>query len=403
LTVEALGTAIRDRRNRALHPSLEQITEVAAEGGLTLVVRLSRPTSFLLEDLEVPLRFGGSPAIGTGPYRIKHQDESEVRLERFEPYHGGTPTIPEVVVRPLPTLRAAWTSLLRGDVDMVTDVPPANIELISNGGIKLMSFPRRYQFMLVFNSRREVFQRPVIRRALNMAVDRKSIIQNALHGYGAEATGPIFPDHWAYDTSQQPFEYSPATAVDLLESAGLTLRSSPAPDRPPSRLRFTCLVPSGFLVLERLALELDRQLFDVRVDVAFEVVPAQEYEARILAGNFDAALIDIISGPSLGRPYLFWKSAHASQGVFNSFGYENPVAESLFQAVPPSLDDGSVRTITHRLQRVFMEDPPAIFLAWSERTRAIRGDIPVTVDPKTDPLLTLPKWGADKETEIPRQ
>jgi hypothetical protein len=50
-----------------------------------------------------------------------------------------------------------------------------------------------------------------------------------------------------------------------------------------------------------------------------------------------------------------------------------------------------------------MEDPPAIFLAWSERTRAIRGDIPVTVDPKTDPLLTLPKWGADKETEIPRQ
>jgi ABC-type transport system substrate-binding protein len=398
IAAEALLAAVRNPNNLATHPSLGDVVDVSADGDLSLVVTLSRHNSFVLEDLEVPLRFGGKPAVGTGPYRIVQQEATKVVFERFNKYRGGEPTIPRVVVQPIGTLRNAWTSLLRREVDMVTDVPPANIELISNGGVRLVSFPRQYQFLMAFNTRRPMFASPQVRLAMNLAVDRELLVDRVLHKYGVPSTGPIFPSHWAYDKSVQPFTYNRDEARKLLESAGLRIRESKDPRVPPARLRFTCLIFSDLSVIERLALELKRQLYDVGVDVRFEVVPLTGVDKRLDAGAFDAVLWDAISGPSLGRSYLFWRPTRESRGL-NYFGYENAEVEGLFRDLRNSRNDSEVRTITHRLQRAFMSDPPAIFLAWSERTRAIKADIPVTAPPDADPLLTLWHWGSDKQPD----
>ena len=74
------------------------------------------------------------------------------------------------------------------------------------------------------------------------------------------------------------------------------------------------------------------------------------------------------------------------------FGYENVESENLFEVLRTSHDESAVRSATRRLQRVMLEDPPALFLAWSERSRAIRRDI---VTPKTDAhdvMWTLWRW-----------
>jgi hypothetical protein len=41
-----------------------------------------------------------------------------------------------------------------------------------------------------------------------------------------------------------------------------------------------------------------------------------------------------------------------------------------------------------------LEDPPALFLAWSQRIRAVRRDFNVP-EAGGDPLLTLWRWTAD--------
>jgi hypothetical protein len=120
----------------------------------------------------------------------------------------------------------------------------------------------------------------------------------------------------------------------------------------------------------------------VGVDIHFGPC-RRSIDARLSLGDFAAVLADAISGPSLGRSYLFWRPARASRG-YNYFGYENAEVERLFQDLRNSRSDSEVRTLTHRLQRAFMSDPPAIFLAWSERTRAIRAGIPVTASPDAD-------------------
>ena len=400
LAAAILKAIVADQDNHQLFTSLADVTAVEPDGEFGLALTVSRHTSYLPEDLSIPFGTQSDPPVGTGPYHVVQQGESEIVLDRFDGYYLGRPTIPQVKVRPVETLRSAWTGFLRGDLDMVADLPPDTVELVRNDDIQVLSFSRPYQYLVAFNSKHPKFSNPTVRRALNLAVDRESIVNNVLHGNGTPATTPIWPKHWAYDPTVE-LSFDRHEAARLLDWARLPVRPSTDPSRPPSRLRFTCILPTGFSIYERVALELQHQLFEIGIDVQFEVLPVDVYNRRTRTGDFEATFVDMISAPSLGRPYLFWRSAREGRG-YNVFGYENPEAEELFQALRASTTDLSVRSATHRLQRVFMQDPPAIFLAWNERSRAVRREFGVPVsDAKTDPLLSLWRWGADKQTEPP--
>ena len=389
IAADALSRAVARPANRALYPSVVDVTSIRPDGDLQLVLDLSQPSAFLPEDLDLPLDIGPQN-VGTGPFRLVRRDSDEVVLERFDRYYLGVPEIERIVIRPSDNLRTSWTRLLRGEVDMVTDVPPEAIEFIRSDDIQVISFARSYQFLIAFNSQASPFRSEVVRRALNAAVNRDALITNVLQGQGQAATGPLWPRHWAYDASIQPFSFDPRAAVSLLETAGLSLRTADGTNgRPPARLRFTCLLPADFTLLERIGLEVQKQLYDIGVDMQFEVVPIQEYDSRIREGRFEAVLVDMTSGPTLARPYVFWGSAR--RDGLHAFGYENAEAARLFELLRTSVNEAAVRSAVGRLQRVLLEDPPALFLAWNERARAVRRRFDVG-EPGRDPLFTIWQW-----------
>ena len=388
VAAEALKRAVDRPANRALYPSLSDISSVHPDTELDLIIELARPSALLPEELDLPLGVGPDN-VGTGAFRLVRRDSDGALLERFDRYYLGVPQIRQIVIKPFDTLRTTWTSLLRSDVDMVTDVPPEALEFIQNDDVQTISFARNYQFLIAFNSRKPPFTSPAVRRALNTAVDRGRLIKNVLQDAGQPATGPLWPQHWAYDDSVQPYGFDPRTALSLLESAGFQM--SPATGSlPPARLRFTCLLPDNFSLLERIGLEVQKQLYDVGVDMQFDVVPIQEYDLRIRQGGFDAVLLDSISGPTLGRPFIFWRSAREFKGL-NMFGYENSDAERLFQILRTSTNEAAVRSAVSRLQRVLLDDPPALFLVWNERARAVNRRFRVDASGR-DPLFTIWQW-----------
>jgi peptide/nickel transport system substrate-binding protein len=393
LAATILGEAVARPSNRATYSSLPDVTNVRPQGERQLVFDLLQPSAFLPEDLELPLTHG-SPTVGTGPFRVVTSDQTGVVLERFSGYYLGIPKIARVIVKPFDTLRTAWTSLLRGEVDMVTDVPPDAVEFISNDEVRVVSFGRRYQYLVAFNSRKPPFNSPIVRRALNTAIDRDALIQRALQGHGLASTGPLWPKHWAYNTSIASYRFDPGLAVSLLNSAGI--KADKRSGGPQARFRFTCLIPEDFSVIERVALEVQKQLYNVGVDMQFEVIPIREFGVRVQEGNFDAILIDMISGPTVGRSYLFWRSARHVRGL-NTFGYENAEAERLFDVLRTSTNDIAVQSAFTRFQEVLLDDPPALFLAWNERSRAVRRDFQIEQDPgrdPADPVYTIWRWTA---------
>lgn len=386
----ALRRAISQPGNQALYPSLADITAVRTDGDFDILVELSRPSAFLPEELDLPLSVG-SGEVGTGPFRLVRRDESGIVLERFDRYYRGAPQLERIVVRPFDTLRTAWTSLLRGEVDMVTDVPPEAVDFIRNDQIQVLPYARWYQFLIAFNSQRPPFTSSAVRRALNVAVDREALIANVLEGQGQPSTGPFWPRHWAYDGSVLPYRFDPRFAAALLDGAGFPPGAAPGSPRfAPARLRFTCLLLADFSLNERIGLEVQKQLYDVGVDMQFEVVGFPEYDARIRAGRFDAVLVDMISGSTLARPHVFW-GAPRREGL-HALGYENAEAGRLFELLRSSTNEAAIRSAVGRLQRVILEDPPALFLAWNQRARAVSNRFHVAVEPERDPLLTIWQW-----------
>jgi peptide/nickel transport system substrate-binding protein len=399
LAAELVNEAVQRPGNRMLFTALSDITAVRPDGNRAIVFDLAQRSAFLPEDLELPLSHGPERA-GTGAYKVVKREPTEIVLERFEHYYGGLAQIHQIVIKPFGPLRTAWASLLRGEVDMVTDVPPDAVQFIKNDEVDVISYARRYQYLVAFNSRQPPFNTRAVRRALNYAVDRQTLIKQVLQGQGEPSAGPLWPKHWAYDTSVAPYAYDPELAMSLLDAAGLPADTRQG--RPNTRFSFTCLIPANFSLVERLGLDVQKQLYNIGVDMQFEVVPAEEFDARVRDGRFEAILFDLVSGPSFGRSYLFWASTREVKGL-NVFGYENAEAERLFGVLRRSTNEAAVRSATSNLQRVLLDDPPALFLAWQQKSRAIRRDFQVVREPDRDPLSTIWRWSAPSHSTTQTQ
>ena len=383
----------------ALRPGLLDVKELTASGPRTVTVELARPSSFLLDDMDVQIGAQGPPgkeSPGTGAYRIVSESREEAVLESNDRFVQGEPVIKKIIIRPYQTLRTAWAALMRGEIDMVSEVAHDAVEFVSNDAVAAYSFLRNYQYLVAFNGRRAQFKDPLVRRALNSAVDRAELIRTVLKGHGVPANGPLWPHHWAYDSTVPPYAYDTSLAASALRRD--TGQFGTSAKAFPGGLRFTCLIPANFAILERLALSVQKQLYDVGVDMQIEAVPVEKYDGRIRAADFDAVLIDMIGGPSLARAYSFWRSPGELKG-FNVFGYSNPEADRWFDALRYARDEASVRAATGQLQRVLREDPPALFLAWNERTRAISRRFRVPVEGARDPLYTLRLWSLNTGPE----
>lgn len=401
--VDLVTQAVTSEGNVAGYPTFNDIETITATSDLQLSIRLKRPSAMLLEDLTVPLDLGPD-STGTGPFRLvakspEGAENPEAVLEAFDRYYLGKPTIDRVVVRSFDALRTSFASLLRGELDMVYDVPADAVQFVRNDDVEVISVPRWYQHVLAFNAHRGPLKSPLVRKALNLAIDRDGIVKRVLHGSSDAATGPLYPKYWAYDPSVPQYQYDPAAAAALLDAAGYRIQKAADSNRPPARFRFTCLLPQDFAVWERIALEIQRDLINIGVDMQFKVAPFKTFNALARTGQFEAVFLDMISGPTPARAYIWWRSAQAFKGSYNVFGYENAEAEKLFEVLLRSANEAAIRSATSKLQRVFYDDPPAIFVAWDTRSRAINRRF-VVPDDTRDPMWTLWRWTLASPREV---
>jgi ABC-type oligopeptide transport system substrate-binding subunit len=142
-------------------------------------------------------------------------------------------------------------------------------------------------------------------------------------------------------------------------------------------------------VYERLALSVKQQLASVGVDMLVEEVSIDRQLQAIQTGTFEAALVEGNSGPTLFRPYELWHSG----GSFNPGGLGNATVDTALDRLRQASTDDDYRRAVREIQQAFMDDPPAIFLAWSERARAVsKRFIVPAAEPGRDILSTLRLW-----------
>ena len=311
----------------------------------------------------------------------------KARLAAFDSYYRGRPKIDFLEIEAFAELRASWAALMRGEIDAVHEITPTAIDFVQvEGQTNVHTFPfvRPYYVNLLFNVRHPILKNTAVRQALSYAVDRQAIIDLALNRQGTVAEGPIWPFHWAYSTAQKTYTHNTEAATLRLDSAGLKIRPSTTPGRMPSRMVLQCLTPANDPRYEKIALILQKQLYEIGVDMQIEALPVRELIPRLSAGKFDVLLMERTSGRSLAWTYLTF---HSSE---NSAGYKaaDPVLERLRQTTSES----GVRTAVNDLQQIFHDDPPAIFIYWPKVARVVSSKFEVPDEAGRDVMSRFWLW-----------
>lgn len=169
--------------------------------------------------------FGAVSPVGSGPFRFEERVVGDRWAFSANPDFpddlGGRPYADRLVYRQIPEDLAAEASLRTGEVDMVVDVNPASAErLAADPSLVVTAVPASEYALIAWNTRRDPFTDPRVRRALTMAMDRDAIREVVRGPYGSVSTGPVGPWHWAHDPDREPLPYAPDSAATLLEQAG---------------------------------------------------------------------------------------------------------------------------------------------------------------------------------------
>jgi peptide/nickel transport system substrate-binding protein len=362
IVVLQLRTLLKD-------PGYDRVKSIDVGGSDSIVFRLRQPDAFLLAELsKATIKIGGDKNIATGPFILRSRTP-QVMLESFSNYHMGAPAISRVVVRTYETPRASWAAMMRGDVSFLYEVNRDAVGFVEAGSrIQTFSFPRPYYIPIVFNTRHHILGQRAVRQAINEAIDRSAVVAKALNNRGQPAAGPIWPYHWAYNSASRTYSYNPEAARIRLDAAGLPARAG-RPGEMPRRFKFRCLFWAEDAMFERIALVVQKQLFEIGIDV--EMVPAtlKEIGERHASGDFEALLVQMASGRSLDWVYWFWRSAAGRPAGIARPGYT--AADPVLDRLRTAESDDETRIAVADLQRVLYDDPPAAFLVWPETARAV--------------------------------
>jgi len=212
------------------------IDRIEAPDSATLVVHTKKPDPLLPARLAfyggqiVPQKyvekagndeFNARP-IGTGPVRfVSWTKDDKLVLEANPDYWGGRIDVDRIVFRSIPETAPRIASLLKGEVDVITQLPPDQEErVMGNASTKVEGALYAGLYVLAVNGKRPPLDNPLVKQALSLAIDRQAIVKELWRGRGIVPNGPIAKGDNHFDTKLGPLAYHPGEARERLRKGG---------------------------------------------------------------------------------------------------------------------------------------------------------------------------------------
>jgi peptide/nickel transport system substrate-binding protein len=259
--------------------------------------------------------------IGSGPFRwVEYKQDQYYKLESLPEHHRQTPQFKtlKIVYVVDPSTRLAM--LKAGEADII-ELSGAHIPAVKSDP-NLRFFQNKHVFGsglqycdLVHPEKPSPFHDIKVRKAVSMAIDRKTICEKILFG-AAEPWGEVLcPYNLGFDPSVKPDPYDPEKAKALLAEAGYA-------DGFETELN----IRRDKLIMEAIA----ANLADVGIKAKLTVFEGGAW--------YEAHRSKTLTGLKIGP---FWYSAepHPGADIQNSFNTDAPFAYSIDKEIEKMLDD----------------------------------------------------------------
>jgi peptide/nickel transport system substrate-binding protein len=387
---------------------LSQITAVEVVDDHTVHIKTAAPHPLMPNDLAQVSIVGrahgegaatedynsGKAAIGTGPFRfVEWVPGDRAVLEKNLDYWGEVPEWDKVTFKPISSGPARVAALLAGDVDLIAEVPTADVAgLRENADINLSSgISNRVIYLHVDSDRDEspfvmtkdgqpLVPNPLedvrVRKAISKAINRDAIVERVMEELAVPA-GQLLPDGF-FGTSPDlgPEPYDPDGAKELLAEAGY-----------PDGFKLTIHGPNDrYINDEKIAQAVAQMLTRIGIETDVVTMPRSVYFSRASDLEFSFILVGWGSGTGEAssplRSLLHTYDKERGFGASNRGRYSNPEVDRLIEQALATVDDGGREKLLQEATKIAIEDLGIIPLHFQVNTWGTRKGL--TYAPRTD-------------------
>ncbi|MCK9182299.1 MAG: ABC transporter substrate-binding protein [Fibrobacteraceae bacterium] len=351
----------------------------------------------------------GSAAVISGPYNLAGFSTTKIILQRRDDYwgnaalHGGKLPAPKYIVHPIYKSNEHSTIAMReGSLDGSMSFIP-RIEHKSTAGVHTWYDEPPYFVpgampMMIFNTMREPLNDKVFRRAMATSIDYVAIQKFAVSNYTSPIkAGLIMPTvlEGKYindeDCAKYGIDFSLrdsakiAEVQNMLKSAGYTsvfkadgeLDHMEKNGRKLPTLFITS--PAGWTDWEAIVTIAVEGMRKAGIDVREGFVDGGQYWPKKGTGDFDLIMDKPVADVSPSLPWSRFEAVMSSRdwqplgswagtniGRYNQPGTPEyrPAVDSLMALIPLMTDQDSIASAYRQLNKIFMEDQPAIPLTY---------------------------------------
>jgi peptide/nickel transport system substrate-binding protein len=372
--VEFTYRAIMDPENRSpLAERYEVIDGIEAKGDYVFRIFIKHPFApfmhwlgrpiapkHLLENTDLQNSPFNRHPVGSGPFKLASwTDDDTITLEANREYfHKDRPILDRLIFRAYPDRRVALQAMTRGKMDIALDLAASDLLFVGRKrAFRVYSASDAPYYAIILNLKSPIFRDIGVRKALDYAIDRGSIIKKQLKGHSRICTGPFSVSSWAYNPYVKPTPYSIEKAKELLEQAGWRDTDGDGVlDRNGESFEIALTVPNISDSLERIAVAIRAQLMKVGIKVKLVYIN----DSELYSTPLQAALVKIAAGADPDCAYRFW---HSEGGNANVGSYENRTVDGLLELGKQTTDLEKRKAIYREAHKIIHDDYPAVFLA----------------------------------------
>ncbi|MBM3220269.1 MAG: ABC transporter substrate-binding protein [Candidatus Rokubacteria bacterium] len=294
-----------------------------------------------------------SAPVGTGPFTLSEWARGDkIVLKKNPDYHvKGLPKLDRVVYRFISDPNAVQAALKAGDVDVsFFGLGPEHVvELKKDPRFQVIVGDTTNDVILAMNNAKKPYSDVKVRRAVTHAINKPDVLKGAMFGMGKVLGSNVDPLNPYYVDVSGAMPHDPAKAKKLLAEAGY-----------PKGFDTVLKVAPTYYYTVRTGEILADQLKKVGVNVKIEQIEWGQWLDRVFCRPASGCKDPEYDLTIIGHAEAWDIANYANPKYY--YRYDSKKFQELFQKSEVTLDDKARREQYVSLQRMLVDDAPAVWL-----------------------------------------
>ncbi|GAB6876528.1 ABC transporter substrate-binding protein [Thermaerobacter litoralis] len=296
--------------------------------------------------------------VGSGPFKFESRIKGDqiVLVKNPDYWREGLPKADKIVWKVVTDDNVKVVNLKAGQLDIIDTVPAqALADLRGNPNLKVDIGPGLGFQGIYLNTEKEPFDNPSLRRAVDLAIDRATLVRVVFQETADPGYGPFPPSSPAAAASGEPPQRDLEAVKALLAQGGK-----------PDGFRFTLKTGTG-PVTQQIAQVIKDMLADAGIEMEIQQVEFGSLLDDTDNGNYQAAALGWSGRPDPDGNIYPWFYTDGSQ---NDSRYSNPQVDQLLDEARQILDMNQRVELYRQIMEQIHADAPYIYLYYPKNVKA---------------------------------